>query len=371
MIAMDDWQTVSEVSAAHSVHITASSLGPLGAGSQGWDRFTFTIKLDDVRRKLDERRLLLAIRYSIDGGSEWWDSNDGANYRFAFNKIKTIPAFPPAAAQKTAAKPRPKPFNEGGAFLPLLEAQGIIVKPHSTAPLTPVNTHGPLSRLGKSAMSTGWTFPVTPPASSPPSTTDGIQVSASSSSTPIMLKNYCPPTSPPAVTHPSSQPSTVASPADFTQEPTSLPVQPISGPIRVRHHRRKTWDADDTVALETNGKQGVSHQTNLQPAISPVPFDVTLKKTLHPTVVSSDGFPSPPRSADQSPRSPSPSPSPLPETPNSARLESSPGIIPFDLPMLHAGSTGRLSQGGAPPGERGRLAEPSVKLGKGSSYADL
>lgn len=79
---LDRWQTVSEVSGLHVNHISSST-----TGGTGWDRFSFVIKLEDFKRKLEERELLLCIRFSIEG-REWWDSNNGNNYRFGFKKVK-------------------------------------------------------------------------------------------------------------------------------------------------------------------------------------------------------------------------------------------------------------------------------------------
>lgn len=77
---LDQWQTTSEVSGVHVCHIPSST-----TGDEGWDRFSFSIKLEDYKRKLDERTLMLCIRFSVDG-REWWDSNGGANYKFVFKK---------------------------------------------------------------------------------------------------------------------------------------------------------------------------------------------------------------------------------------------------------------------------------------------
>ncbi|WWC93007.1 uncharacterized protein L201_007971 [Kwoniella dendrophila CBS 6074] len=77
---LDHWQTVSEVSGTHVCHIPAAT-----TGDEGWDRFSFAIKLDDYKRKLDERQLMLCVHYSVEG-KDWWDSNDGMNYNFTFKK---------------------------------------------------------------------------------------------------------------------------------------------------------------------------------------------------------------------------------------------------------------------------------------------
>lgn len=95
---LDHWQTVSEVSAQHVSHVPAAT-----TGDEGWDRFGFTIKLDDYKRKIEERALLLCIRYNSEGGREWWDSNNGDNYRFTFKR---------AAARRPAARStRPHSFH--------------------------------------------------------------------------------------------------------------------------------------------------------------------------------------------------------------------------------------------------------------------
>ncbi|WVW86712.1 hypothetical protein I302_108766 [Kwoniella bestiolae CBS 10118] len=77
---LDHWQTVSEVSGTHVCHIPAAT-----SGDEGWDRFSFSIKLDDYKRKLDERQMILCVHYSVEG-QDWWDSNDGMNYNFTFKK---------------------------------------------------------------------------------------------------------------------------------------------------------------------------------------------------------------------------------------------------------------------------------------------
>lgn len=77
---LDHWQTVSEVACQHVSHVP-----PGTTGDEGWDRFSFNIRLEDYKRKIEERILLLCVRFSIDG-EEWWDSNMGANYRFSFKR---------------------------------------------------------------------------------------------------------------------------------------------------------------------------------------------------------------------------------------------------------------------------------------------
>lgn len=69
--------------AQHASHVPAGT-----TGDEGWDRFNFNIKLEDYRRKIDERSLLFCVRYNTHCG-EWWDSNGGSNYRVTF-KTQTI-----------------------------------------------------------------------------------------------------------------------------------------------------------------------------------------------------------------------------------------------------------------------------------------
>lgn len=80
---LDNWQTVSEVSAVHKESLGAQS-----------DRFGFTIKLHDLLSRITERKMHLAIRYTV-AGREIWDNNDGQNYRIEFAKrplAMTVPA---------------------------------------------------------------------------------------------------------------------------------------------------------------------------------------------------------------------------------------------------------------------------------------
>ena len=53
-----------------------------------WDRFSFTIRLEDHAYKPQGRTFWLVGRYSTwDGGSEWWDNNSGKDYTVAFRVV--------------------------------------------------------------------------------------------------------------------------------------------------------------------------------------------------------------------------------------------------------------------------------------------
>ena len=112
---LDDWQTISEVG-AHYVdslplapsHVllspsTSSPADPSPPEGRGWDRFTFTIRLEDYAHSLSARTLWLAARYRVASvypepgssqhgpGGEWWDNNGGGNYRLGFRPATAAP----------------------------------------------------------------------------------------------------------------------------------------------------------------------------------------------------------------------------------------------------------------------------------------
>ncbi|WVQ79400.1 hypothetical protein IAT38_001497 [Cryptococcus sp. DSM 104549] len=101
---LDHWQTVSEVAGTHVCHIPSGT-----TGDEGWDRFSFSIKLEDYRRKIDERQLILCVHFSVEG-KDWWDSNDGMNYNFTFKKTA------PRRVSRASG-----PASLGGSFLRLNE----------------------------------------------------------------------------------------------------------------------------------------------------------------------------------------------------------------------------------------------------------
>ncbi|KAK0210131.1 carbohydrate-binding module family 21 protein [Desarmillaria ectypa] len=74
----DAWQTTSEVTARY-----AESLDP------NFDIFSFSIKLNDILARIEERTLVLALRYSV-AGREIWDNNNGRNYVAKFSKVKAL-----------------------------------------------------------------------------------------------------------------------------------------------------------------------------------------------------------------------------------------------------------------------------------------
>ncbi|CDO74423.1 Carbohydrate-Binding Module Family 21 protein [Trametes cinnabarina] len=131
---LDDWQTTSEVLCKHVVSLPglpppfprARTMGDIAATlangqaaedekeSSGptWDRFSFTIRLEDYEAKLADRTLYLVVRYNPACGGEWWDNNDGKNYRVGFRRAPASPLPSPSlslgaahAQQRTFSAP--------------------------------------------------------------------------------------------------------------------------------------------------------------------------------------------------------------------------------------------------------------------------
>lgn len=69
----DSWQTTSEVVGHYH-----------DSPSWDFDRFSFTIKLDDLLARIEEKTLVLAVRYSV-AGQDFWDNNSGQNYIVKFS----------------------------------------------------------------------------------------------------------------------------------------------------------------------------------------------------------------------------------------------------------------------------------------------
>ncbi|KAG0152074.1 hypothetical protein CROQUDRAFT_719371 [Cronartium quercuum f. sp. fusiforme G11] len=74
---LDNWQTVSEVTGEYSNSVSGGK----------WDRFSFTIRLVDLLARIEERRMLIALRYTT-AGREIWDNNGGVNYEVKFKRMR-------------------------------------------------------------------------------------------------------------------------------------------------------------------------------------------------------------------------------------------------------------------------------------------
>ncbi|GJE88045.1 carbohydrate-binding module family 21 protein [Phanerochaete sordida] len=87
----DLWQTTSEV--------TARYVDSICGGSH--DRFHFTIRLNDMMSRIEEKTMFLAVRYSA-AGRDIWDNNNGQNYKITFSREKVQRVQPKKLANEAA-----------------------------------------------------------------------------------------------------------------------------------------------------------------------------------------------------------------------------------------------------------------------------
>ncbi|CAE6364020.1 unnamed protein product [Rhizoctonia solani] len=109
----DHWETASEINASYN-----SSLPPgivPGSIDTPWDKFTFTIKLDDIERSLPDRTLFCVVKYDAHGVGEWWDNNHGENYRVEFERPESnglgLESGPSKAGTTGDQSSAPRSFN--------------------------------------------------------------------------------------------------------------------------------------------------------------------------------------------------------------------------------------------------------------------
>ncbi|EIW71697.1 hypothetical protein TREMEDRAFT_73389 [Tremella mesenterica DSM 1558] len=228
---MDHWQTTSEVSCTHVTHIPSAT-----TYDEGWDRFSFVIKLEDYRRKLDERQLILCVRFSVDG-EEWWDSNDGMNYSFTFKKAPRRPIR------------HSGPAGMAGGFLRLNDPA------HTTLPGLKVHHHRPVAHSDPSGPK-HWLFPkhgkhpgeepiprTDSPLPTPPPPVAFKAPSVPDVHTHLSLSKYCAPSPPQSPPREINLPSLVASPAELISSPmTIIGGQPATRASPLQHERRSSWN---------------------------------------------------------------------------------------------------------------------------------
>ncbi len=107
---MDYWQTTSEVAAEYNNDVRKKQR------DDGYDRFTFKIKLEDLAN-LENKTLFFCVRYRV-GEKEFWDNNSSMNYQVDFKK-KAVPqngkntstrfALPRSRPSGSAPRPRSMP----------------------------------------------------------------------------------------------------------------------------------------------------------------------------------------------------------------------------------------------------------------------
>jgi len=230
---LDDWQTTSEVRARYVSSLLAlpwettqgrtlgDAVGIIANASNAgsipstWDRFSFTIRLEDHAYKLHERVLWFVGRYTCtgEGCGEWWDNNSGANFRVGFKVTsstsredtgRTVSAPEPMIKPATVEPAQRQGFGLGFEFPTLMS------EPSSnghTAPKTSSPCYSP---------PTSPSIRMIPP---PPSPRTAQRISK------LNLLNYAAPSIPSSGPHPSRSP--LNSPLVSTNSPNSSTVPEV------------------------------------------------------------------------------------------------------------------------------------------------
>ncbi|KAG8901113.1 hypothetical protein FRC00_008985, partial [Tulasnella sp. 408] len=289
--------------------------------SETWDRFTFTIKLEDVERTLPNKRMFLVVKYQVpsqwgfENGGEWWDNNSNKNYEFGFKMGKKATANsaveeggPSALAARMSAS-----LNRGHDTSPVTRTQSLpplpppgpvraTPSPLSISPnnsvlglgglgkvkpvLPPIVSGGPKLRAGR-----GPTFTDVPsPRGSPP----GSPVGRSS---PTRSTNYTPPLpgSVPGITHGITSPNlaglerpapppapkpVAAEPAPApapAPAPTPAPPQPVAQPPKPQALTISTANLSPTGTV--GKKRGLSLSNYVSPTMVKSPSSMSINNT--------------------------------------------------------------------------------------------
>jgi hypothetical protein len=160
---LDDWQTTSEVVCKHVNSLSrlpppfprsrtvGDAIGRLANADPGfqdlkWDRFSFVLHLELYEQRLIEHNIVFVARYTAPGAGEWWDNNDGQNYRVSFKR-------PPSAApsqNKSFTAPstmRPTPVTPSvsveAGILPSPQITPVLPSPSSIPPTSPASRKVP------------------------------------------------------------------------------------------------------------------------------------------------------------------------------------------------------------------------------------
>ncbi|WVF68623.1 hypothetical protein IAT40_003393 [Kwoniella sp. CBS 6097] len=401
---LDHWQTVSEVAGTHVCHLPGGT-----TGDEGWDRFSFVIKLDDYKRKLEERQLILCAHYSIEG-QDWWDSNDGMNYNFTFKR--------PAPRRPTRMSTPP---SLGAAYMPSDDSE----RDSPIPGLRKNNGPPPSSQINKAfgAPSTGpsnWVYPklnqrlsvgtnIPPRPDSPAQTPPPNSFKAPappSAHTHLKLAKYCapsPPQSPPKEFSPTVPMVDMDIASAEIQRRASMNVMAgnyatLSPPQDMGHERRSSWNGDNnswdsfSQAMDRDGDANtpkadgdatpVAHASRspdvgaAEQVETPEHKPLTLKrstgdlrKLMRDAEDSDNGLMTPPSSNLSSPPTPLRAnlpPIPMSPAPSASTGESSP------VETMSNESTPDLSGGPVElnPENQGRFPDGNQKM-KGQSYQDF
>ncbi len=99
---LDYWKTTSEVVADYSNDVRQKN------AHDGYDRFVFSIKLEDLAH-LEHKTLFFCVRYNVNG-QEYWDNNGSFNYQVDFSK-KAVAQNGRSGARGNQARPLHAPWS--------------------------------------------------------------------------------------------------------------------------------------------------------------------------------------------------------------------------------------------------------------------
>ncbi|KAK0185126.1 putative phosphatase regulatory subunit-domain-containing protein [Armillaria mellea] len=313
---LDDWQTTSEVAARYQTSLPSLpifskknlTVGDLAAGvaARGpavWDRFEYSIKLEDYASNLIDRTIFLVARYSA-GGGEWWDNNAGKNYRVAF--VRSPNQAPPSMVEKAHAPVNPPP--ESSVPFPTIATSPPTSLPSSTAS-TP--TLSPSSSTLSPSLPT---VPLPPPQHNR-AQSETLQHRLKG----FKLANYAKPNAVPTQLSPNTEKAEGAGVFWFwgsrkSQAGTSSPVHSDGdGDVTPALSRGSSSPLDSPIEERVNALDEVP--VYVEPASLPVPFSMLNSDAIEPERKPKSRSPSPPLTPKPL-ALPVLSPSPPPATPS-------------------------------------------------------
>ncbi|KAK0224701.1 putative phosphatase regulatory subunit-domain-containing protein [Armillaria nabsnona] len=340
---LDDWQTTSEVAARYQTSLPSLpvlskknlTVGDVAAGVAAggpavWDRFEYTIKLEDYSSTLIDRTIFLVLRYSA-GGGEWWDNNAGKNYRVAF--IRSPNQAPPVTVEKAHAP-----------------VTSIKAPPESSVPfptIAPSSSTSPPSSTTSTPTLSPSSSPLSPPLSIVPLPPPQHNRAQSEATLQHRLKgfklaNYAKPNAVPTQLSPTTEKAEGA--GVFWFWGSSKPQTGSSSPVH------SDGDGDVTPALSRGSSSPldspIEERINalgevpvyVEPASLPVPFSMLNSDAIEPERKPKSPSPSPPLTPkplalpvlSPSPPPATPSPPPIP-TPRVGKKPPSPPSSSEDL----------------------------------------
>jgi hypothetical protein len=137
---LDYWRTTSEVGAVFCHDVRRKH------AHDGYDRFSFDIKLDD-QANLEHKTMFICIRYNVNG-QEFWDNNHGMNYQIDFVKSpKTVtkpsggarPTLPRSRSFATSHSTRPRSMPLSFDDFPELDKNVPFSNPFASTKASPLN----------------------------------------------------------------------------------------------------------------------------------------------------------------------------------------------------------------------------------------